>query len=269
MGVVVVSGGTNGMGRAFALARAARGDTVVVLGRDRERGAALARHGLDFRPVDLSGVGATRAVVDGLLADHPVVDALALFANSVAPRRSVTADGLERTFALYYVSRHLLSFGLRPALDRAAAPVIVNVAGAGVRKGAVRWDDPGLSTGYSMVRAQLQAGRANDLLGVGFARRSGSRARYVLHHPGFTRSGDVSPLPLVLRGLMRALSVAAQPVAKAVAPLHAYLDAPPAAALTAVDRGRVLPADYPTLSPADADRLMDLTERLLSGTTRS
>jgi NAD(P)-dependent dehydrogenase (short-subunit alcohol dehydrogenase family) len=216
-----------------------------------------------FRRVDLSSMAETRQVIDEIITGYGTVDALALFANGLTPRRTVTAEGLERTFALYYLSRYLLSFGLRPALDRAAAPVIVNIAGVGARKGAVRWTDPQLTSGYSTVTAQLQAGRANDLLGVGFAQRSGGRARYVLYHPGFTRSGDRSPLPLPIRGLLAAASVVARPVADAVAPIHRFLDAPPAAPLTAVDRGRELPPDFPTLDPRNAERLMDLTEKLL------
>ncbi|GAB3837816.1 SDR family NAD(P)-dependent oxidoreductase [Micromonospora andamanensis] len=263
MGVVVVSGGTNGMGRALALGRAERGDRVVVLGRNRERGAALAASGIDFLPVDLSSVAENRQVIEHLLTRYPVVDALALFANAAAPRRIVTGEGLERTFALYYLSRYLLSFGLRPALDRAPAPVIVNVAGVGVTKGGVRWTDPQLTSRYSMVAAQLQAGRANDLLGVGFAERSSSRARYVLYHPGFTRSGDRSPLPLLLRGLLAAASVAARPVTAAVTPIHQFLDTPPAAPLTAIDRDKRLPLSLPTLDPGNAERLMALTAELL------
>ncbi|MGY3518820.1 SDR family NAD(P)-dependent oxidoreductase [Micromonospora sp. PTRAS2] len=262
MGFVVVSGGTNGMGRAFAAGRADRGDQVLVLGRNRERGEALAGGSVAFLPVDLSSVAETRQVVEHILTEHPVVDALTLFANAVAPRRIVTDEGLEQTFALYYLSRYLLSFGLRPALDRAAAPVIVNVAGVGVTRGGVRWADPQLTSGYSALTAQLQAGRANDLLGVGFAEQSGSRARYVLYHPGFTRSGDRGPLPLVVRGLLAA-SVAARPVADAVAPIHRFLDAPPAEPLTAVDRHKRLPPDFPTLDPRHAARLMQLTEKLL------
>ncbi|WP_422739086.1 SDR family NAD(P)-dependent oxidoreductase [Micromonospora sp. WMMD729] len=264
MGVVIVSGGTNGMGRAFSLERAERGDHVLVLGRNRERGEALAGGLITFRRVDLSSVAETRHVIEHILTEYEVVDALALFANAVAPRRVVTAEGLERTFALYYLSRYLLSFGLRPALDRATAPVIVNVAAVGVTKGRLHWGDPQLASGYSAITAQLQAGRANDLLGVGFGQRSGSRARYVLYHPGFSKSGDRSSLPLVVRGLLAVAAVAARPVADAVAPIHQFLETPPTAPVTAVDRDKRLPADFPTLDPRDAERLMDLTEKLLS-----
>ncbi|UWP83154.1 SDR family NAD(P)-dependent oxidoreductase [Dactylosporangium fulvum] len=264
MGVVVISGGTNGMGRAFALERAELGDRVLVLGRNRERGEALAGGSITFLPVDLSSVTETRQVIEEILTRYQVVDALTLFANRLAPRRTLTTEGLERTFALYYLSRYLLSFGLRPALDQATAPVIVNIAGVGVTKGAVHWTDPQLAAGYSTITAQLQAGRANDLLGVGFAQRSGSRARYVLYHPGFTKSGDRSPLPLALRGLLAMASLVARPVADAVAPIHQFLDTPPTAPLTAVDRGKQLPLSLPTLDPRNAARLMDLTEKLLN-----
>ncbi|MFB9320686.1 SDR family NAD(P)-dependent oxidoreductase [Cryptosporangium minutisporangium] len=265
MRTVVIGGGTNGMGRALTLERAKRGDRVVVLGRNRQRGESLAGGLVEFLPVDLSSVAETRLAIDEISARCEVVDALALFANAVAPERIETAEGLERTFALYYLSRYLLSFGLAPALERSSSPVIVNVAGVGVTRGSVNWDDPQLTGRYSMVRAQLQAGRANDLLGVGFAARAGSRARYVLYHPGFTRSGDRSALPRVLRGLLAVTAaVAAQPVEKAIGPIQHFVEDPPSEPLIAVDRGRRLPLTLPTLDPAEAERLMDLTEEILA-----
>ncbi|WP_017593873.1 SDR family NAD(P)-dependent oxidoreductase [Nocardiopsis potens] len=270
---VVVSGGTDGMGRALALARAERGDRVVALGSDPGKGRRLladaerigAADRVDFIRADLSGVAATRAAIDRIAERHRAVDALALFANRQAPRRTVTAEGLERTFALYYLSRHLLGRGLAPLLHRSPAPVIVNVSGTGVAKGRIHWDDLQLERGYSTITAQLQAGRANDLLGVAFAARPDSAPiRYVLYHPGFTRSGDLSPLPAPVRVLLRgAARLAARPVEAAVAPVHGFIDRPPESPLTAIDRGKVLPPGFPTLDPAAAERLAAATEALL------
>lgn len=270
---VVVSGGTDGMGRALALARAERGDRVVVLGSNETKGESLladatrlgAGDRVEFHRVDLSGVAATRDVAERILGRHEVIDALCLFANRQAPRRITTAEGLERTFALYYLSRHLLGEGLTPALRRAAHPVIVNVAGVGVTKGRIHWDDPQLERRYGTVTAQLQAGRANDLLGVAFAAQPDNPIRYVLYHPGFTRSGDLSPLPAPVRVLLRlAARLAARPVDRAVAPIHGFLDRPPAAPLTAVDRDTTLPLTLETLDPANARRLREVTTRLLA-----
>ncbi len=262
--VTVVSGGTDGMGRALALARAARGDHVVAIGSNPVKGRALG-DGITFLQADLTSVAETRRVIAAILDRWPVVDALALFANRPTPRRTSTVDGLEATFALYYLSRHLLGHGLRDALDRSPAPVVVNVAGVGITRGTIRWDDLQLRRRYRMITAQLQAARANDLLGVDFA-ASGARARYVLYHPGFTRSGDLGPLPAPLRLTIRALAkVAARPVEESVRPVADWIDAPPAAPLTAVDRGRPVPLDLPTLDPAAAARLAAVTAALLDG----
>jgi NAD(P)-dependent dehydrogenase (short-subunit alcohol dehydrogenase family) len=268
---IVISGGTDGMGRAFALERLARGDRVVAIGSNPDKGdALLAAAGPDadrvrFLRADLSSVAETRRVVAEIDSVYEAVDALLLFANRTSPKRIGTAEGFERTFALYYLSRYLLSYGLAPLLERGAQPVIVNIAGVGVRKGAVNWDDPHLTRGYSVVRAQLQAGRANDLLGVSFAGRFGGKIGYVLYHPGFTRSGDLTPLNPVARTAIRTLAaLAARPVRTAIHPIHDFVDTLSAAPLRAIDRGRSLPLSLPTLDPGDARRLSELTDELLA-----
>ncbi|MFD5318780.1 SDR family NAD(P)-dependent oxidoreductase [Streptomyces sp. NPDC127098] len=267
---VIISGGTTGMGRATALERLARGDRVIVVGSDQDRGRALlaeaASPELRFIRADLSSIAEVERVVADIAERYEAVDALALFANRVSPRRKVTADGLEFTFALYYLSRYLLSHRLRPLLDAAPAPVVVNVAGVGSTSGRIEWDDPQLTRRYGQVRAQLQAGRANDLLGVAFAERGDGKARYVLYHPGFTRSGvDGHPSPVVRLALRLLGRLFARPVAESVRPIVDWIDHPPSDPLTAVDRGRLLDPSLRTLDPDDAARLAEYTEELLRG----
>jgi NAD(P)-dependent dehydrogenase (short-subunit alcohol dehydrogenase family) len=269
---VVVSGGTDGMGRALALARAARGDRVIAIGSNGQKGERLLRETpthaqagtLTFLRAELTTVRGADAVVRAVLDDTARVDALALFANRQAPKRTETAEGLESTFALYYLSRHILSHGLTPALNRAGTPVIINVAGVGITKGRVHWDDLQLADDYSMIAAQLQAGRANDLLGVHYAAIHGDAVPYVLYHPGFTQSGDLTPLPAAMRAAIRAAArLGARPIEESIAPIHDFIDAPPTTALTARDRDTLLPLTLPTLEPGNAQRLATATEQLL------
>ncbi|WP_246281482.1 SDR family NAD(P)-dependent oxidoreductase [Fodinicola acaciae] len=271
--VVVISGGTDGMGRALALSRVGRGDRVVVIGSNPDKGrrtVADARligsgDGLEFIRADLSSIAQTRAAIREISSRYGAVDALCLFANRPSPRRVVTADGLERTFALYYLSRYLLGHELAPLLSRSASPVIVNVAGVGATAGRIHWDDLQLERGYSAVAAQLQAGRANDLLGATYAEQTETPIHYVLYHPGFTKSGDLTPFPAPTRALIRvAAAVAARTVERSVEPIHGFIEHPPAAPLTAVDRGRTLPLTLRTLDPADAERLSTVTRQLLA-----
>jgi len=255
--IVIVSGGTTGMGRATALARAARGDQVTVLGRSRHDLPSS----VTFLPADLSSIAEVERVAAEIMNRHDRVDALTLFANRPVPRRTETADGLEYTFALYYLSRYLLATRLGPLLDTQS--VIINVAGVGNTAGAVNWADPQLRNRYSVVRAQLQAGRANDLLGAGYD----GKARYVLYHPGFTRSGlDSYPNPLV-RGVLKTLALfAARPVEKSIVPILNWIDHPPTEPLTAIDRGKPVDLSLKTLDPDDARRLRTYTGSLLNGT---
>jgi NAD(P)-dependent dehydrogenase (short-subunit alcohol dehydrogenase family) len=254
---VVISGGTSGMGRATALARIARGDDVTVIGTDPAKAVPGAR----FLAADLSSVAEVRRVAAEIAGP---VDALLLFANRPHPTRRETPDGLEHTFALYYLSRRLLGQLLAQQLVATPHPVIVNVAGVGTTAGRIHWDDLQLTRRYGLVQAQLQAGRANDLLGVAHA-AGDQKARYVLYHPGFTRSGlDAHPNPVV-RGALKALArFFARPVAESVRPIVGWVDAPPAAPLTAVDRGSELPLTFPTLDPAAAARLDARATELLA-----
>jgi NAD(P)-dependent dehydrogenase (short-subunit alcohol dehydrogenase family) len=271
---VVVTGGTDGMGRALALGRAARGDTVLAVGSNRAKGerllASAAEAGLGdrvrFLTADLGTIAGNRDVIEHVTAEYGTLDALVLAANRQFPERIETVDGFESTFALYYLSRYLLGHGLRPALTDASAPVIVNIAGVGLTSGRIHWDDLQLRARYRTVAAQLQAGRANDLLGVATAERFGRQVPYVLYHPGFTRSGNsaMEQINPVMRALIKTIArVAARPVEKAVAPVHRFIDSPPEAPLTAVDRGKAVPLDLKTLDPAAARRLADTTAGLL------
>jgi NAD(P)-dependent dehydrogenase (short-subunit alcohol dehydrogenase family) len=274
MRTIVISGGTDGMGRALALGRAARGDRVIAIGSNAGKGERLlaeapATGTIEFLHADLRTVAATKAAVAAIADSTPAIDALALFANRQAPRRSQTPEGLESTFALYYLSRYLLSHQLTPALSRSATPVIINVAGAGITKGSIHWQDLQLTHDYSMITAQLQAGRANDLLGVSYAAEHGATVRYVLYHPGFTRSGDLSVLPAAMRAAIRAAArVSARPVEESVAPVHGFIDNPPSVPLTAIDRDKPVPRTLATLDPGDAARLAHTTTALLSGMGR-
>ncbi|QFG27281.1 SDR family NAD(P)-dependent oxidoreductase [Actinomadura sp. WMMB 499] len=256
------------MGRAVALDRLARGDRVTVIGSSEARGRALvdqaANPNLRFLRADLSSIAEVERVAAEIAERHGAVDALALFANRVHPRRAETPDGLESTFALYYLSRYLLGQRLRPLLDAAPRPVIINVAGVGNTAGRIFWDDPQLTRGYRQVRAQLQAGRANDLLGVAFARRAEGQVPYVLYHPGFTRSGaDAHPNPLVRNAIRVLARFFARPVGDAVRPVVEWIDRPPSSALTAIDRGEPVDPSLRTLDPGDAERLAAYTRDLL------
>lgn len=272
MKTIVISGGTDGMGKALARTFLDRGDTVVVLGRDAEKGAAFldtaGRLGASARAVfiraDLSLVEENKKAIAQITETFPAVDALVLCARHFRSTRLRTAEGFENTFALEYLSRYLLSHGLVASLRQAADPVIVNVSGPGVPKPDIHWDDIGLERGYDGVAAQMQAGRANDLLGVAFAaeHRTGPIS-YVLVNPGGVATSFSGQYDTATAAHVERLKRFGKPVNEGIAPIVACLDRPPAEPLTAFVEHRRISLDDDDFDPPAAARLHDLTRHLL------
>ncbi|WP_371800794.1 SDR family NAD(P)-dependent oxidoreductase [Streptomyces sp. NBC_01732] len=276
----VITGGTDGIGRAIADTYLERGQEVVVVGRNagkgeawldgaRQRGAAARAH---FIHADLSRLADTGAVVERIRSSCAQVDALVLCARHFRTTRAVTADGFENTFAHFYLSRFVLSHGLADLLESAEAPVILNIAGPG-GEGEICWEDLQLAREYDGQRALMQGGRLNDLLGVAFAdARPGTKVRYVLLDPGTVStsfSGQYTPDVMARIDVIRR---SAQPVHEAMVPIVRLLDAPPAAPLSAFVRDVPISPRGPGFAIEEARRLHLHTTRLLAdwetGTTR-
>ena len=124
---VVVTGGSSGIGKATAERLAQLGATVVITGRDPARthdAANQIRHHRDnvqAFTADLSDQAQVRQLAADLLATLPRIDVLVNNAGGYWNTRHITADGLERTFAV----NHLAPFLLTMLLDRIAKAVTV------------------------------------------------------------------------------------------------------------------------------------------------
>ncbi len=264
---LVVAGGTTGMGRALALHYLRLGARVTVVGSSSERGARfLAEAGGDasFVQADLRTVAENERVLAAVRSRHSRLDGLVLTAMMAPLRRQVTEDGFESAFALYYVSRFLLSYGLTDLLEKGSSPVIVSIGGTGMTAGEIHWDDLSLARGFGMLAATLQAGRANDLLGVHYVQNHPTgRTRFVLDHPGHTDSGT-NHTPQPLRTVLRVIGkLFAQAPERAVAPIVKLMDSPSDQRLIAWDRDKPVDLSLPTLDPTNAQRLYALTKHLV------
>ncbi|WP_280373580.1 TIGR03618 family F420-dependent PPOX class oxidoreductase [Nocardia abscessus] len=269
---VVVAGGTDGIGRAVALERLAEGDAVLVIGRNPVKGkefldaaAALGAEGrAHFVPTDLSSIGDTRGAIDAIRARFTTLDALVLCARHYRSDRLVTAEGFEYTFALFYLSRFVLSYELIDLLNRADNPVIVNVGGPGSGTSEIRWDDLAHERDYHGMRALAQGGQLNDLLGIEFARRPASaKVRYVLLHPGVVNTALSGDYDAEMAARIETLRRTAQSIDTAIGPILAVLDNPPGDALTAIVQGEQLDVHGPAFDTAAAARLYRETTRRL------
>jgi NAD(P)-dependent dehydrogenase (short-subunit alcohol dehydrogenase family) len=187
----VVTGASSGIGAAAARALAARGFTVLAVGRNPERTAAIgADVGVDPVVADFADLNQVRRLAAAITARLDRIDVLALNAGVMEPTFSVTENGFERTFQTNYLAPFLLQLMLHPWLVKSGSRVIVT-SSSGHWLGRIDLETFGqLPAPYSGFRAYANSKLALTLFTRELARRySGVGLTAVSFHPGFVRTG--------------------------------------------------------------------------------
>jgi NAD(P)-dependent dehydrogenase (short-subunit alcohol dehydrogenase family) len=169
--VVLLTGATDGLGRALAREVLDAGATVLVHGRSPERIEATVAQ-LDggdrvraYR-ADLASLAEVHALADDVIAREERLDVLVNNAGigghaDGVEQREVSADGHELRFAVNHLAGFALTQRLLDLLRGSAPARIVNVSSLGQQ--AIDFDDVMLEHGYSGVRAYCQSKLAQIL----------------------------------------------------------------------------------------------------------
>jgi NAD(P)-dependent dehydrogenase (short-subunit alcohol dehydrogenase family) len=166
---ILVTGSTDGLGKAVAAELARRGASVLVHGRDPDKVARVTEE-----------IGAERGLVADLarlddvrqLADEVVqLDTLVNNAGVVLGERAESLDGHELTLAVNHLSHFLLTTLLLPKLREPAR--IVNVSSLGQQP--LDFDDLMFERGWEGYPAYAKSKLAQVLFTVELAERLGDR----------------------------------------------------------------------------------------------
>ena len=181
--VVLVTGATDGLGRALAIELAREGATVALHGRDPERIADTVKEiaaetgsgRVRTYQADLADLQQVRALAEQVIAHEQRLDVLVNNAGigSDVPgggARQESADGYELRFAVNYLAGFALTRLLLPLLESTPGSRIVNVSSAGQQ--AIDFDDVMITRGYSGVRAYCQSKLAQILFTIDLAPRT-------------------------------------------------------------------------------------------------
>jgi len=198
--VVVITGGTSGIGRIAAERLAGMGARLVLVARDRVHGnAMLARlnaatpgvsHSVYY--AELSRLADAQRVASAIAAAEVHIDVLINNAGAIFAHRAVTQDGLERTFALNHMSYFVLTAGLLDRLIASAPARIINTASNAHRNGVINFDDLQSAKSYRAFTVYGTSKLCNILFTRELARRlSGRNVTANSFTPGFvaTRFG--------------------------------------------------------------------------------
>lgn len=185
--VVVITGGSSGIGAAAATRLRQMGATVAITGRSTETIRLAKRIGAEAFLADFARLREVRQLAEALLATYPVIDVLANNAGAVIDRREVTEDGHEKTFQVNHLAGFLLTMLLRERLEESRATVINTSSGAH-RFGRIDPDDLENARDYRPWRAYGTAKLMNIVHAIGINRRfpGVSAASF---HPGVVATG--------------------------------------------------------------------------------
>ena len=180
--VVLVTGATDGIGRATARALAAGGMKVILHGRSKPKvDAALAAMSAELPGAELEGVSfdlgsqaAVRRGAEHILARVPALHVVIHNAGIFADERVVTDDGIELTFAVNHIAPFLLTELLAPRLEASAdaAPSrVIHVASIAHTRGRIHLDDLTLANGWTGYAAYAMSKLANVMHALALAER--------------------------------------------------------------------------------------------------
>lgn len=195
--IVLITGGTGGIGKATAIGLATLGARVGITGRGLARaeqaaadiGAASGNPAVDAFAADMTSQAEVRRLAAAVLGAYPRLDVLVNNVGGFWAHRHLTADGLERTFALNHLAPFLLTNLLLGRLKTSAPARIVTVSSHVQAEGRIEFDDLQGARNFSAQRAYSQSKLANVMFTNELARRlEGSGVTATSLHPGVVRT---------------------------------------------------------------------------------
>jgi retinol dehydrogenase 14 len=200
---VLVTGATQGIGKATALGLARMGAHLAIVGRDRDRTQQAARDiqaaggaSVEIFIADLASQAQVRRLADQVMNRIPRLDVLINNVGGYWSTRHVTVDGFEHTFALNHLAPYLLTRLLLDRMEGTGGARVVTVASNAQAQGRIDFGDLQGERSYSGARAYNQSKLANVMFTYELARRlQGSSITANALHPGVVSTGFGSEEP--------------------------------------------------------------------------
>ena len=189
----IVTGATSGIGKETAAGLAMLGGDVTIVGRSREKCAAVrdeiisktSNKNTRYELADLSLMDSVRKLAENIISNNSRIDVLVNNAGGVFSRYALTKDGFESTTALNYLSPVLLTRLLFPSLKSSGSARIINI-GSSVHKSGRSDLDFRYPWKYRPMKAYSTSKLMITMFSYSLARRiGGMHMSSILVEPGF------------------------------------------------------------------------------------
>ena len=217
---ILITGGTNGIGRAAAHALAMMGAEVIIVGRDEVKTRKVVHdlkslsgnNEIDMLVGDLSSIAEIKRVAGEFLERCDRLDVLLNNVGASFSEFQTSADGYEMTFALNHISYFLLTNLLLNTIEKTAnvqgEARIINVSSSAHNsaRNGVDLDNHHSTKGFGNFGAYSESKLANILFTYELARRlDGSGITVNAVHPGFVRTGFGHNMSGLMAAIMKLL----------------------------------------------------------------
>jgi NAD(P)-dependent dehydrogenase (short-subunit alcohol dehydrogenase family) len=197
---VLITGATNGIGLAAAVALAARGARLAIVARSKARArdavariktVAGNRTKVDVLFADLSSQVSVQRLADQALSRYAKLEVLVNNAGAMYGARQVSEDGIELTWAVNHLAPFLLTTLLLERLKKSApARIITTSSDAHHFRGHIHFDDLNAERFYWGFGRYGETKLANILFTTELARRlQGTGVTANCFHPGVVATG--------------------------------------------------------------------------------
>jgi NAD(P)-dependent dehydrogenase (short-subunit alcohol dehydrogenase family) len=195
--ICLVTGATSGLGEVTARELAGMNANVILVSRNPKKceltvqdiKATTHNPNVEFLAADLSSQKEVQRVAAEFKSRYQRLDVLVNNAGGVFLNRTLSADGIEMTFALNHLSYFLLTNLLLDVLVASAPSRVVNVSSAVHLRARLDMENLQNKVGFNGLSAYSQSKLANMLFTFELARRlEGTGVTVNALHPGYVES---------------------------------------------------------------------------------
>ena len=200
--VIVITGGTSGLGRAAASQVARNGATLIVVGRTESKNAAVAAElvsetgndQISHVAADMGDYDQVRALAAHLLDSHDRLDVLMHNAGALSDTRREAPDGTEATVASQVVGPFLLTHLLLERLTQSVPARVITMSSGGMYSAPLTVSQLEMGAAdYKGTEQYARAKRAQVTLNEMWAERHGaSGVTFHCVHPGWADTPGVA-----------------------------------------------------------------------------
>jgi NAD(P)-dependent dehydrogenase (short-subunit alcohol dehydrogenase family) len=270
---VLITGGTDGMGKATAHQLAKLGARLLLVSRNRDKGEAAVseiirssgNETVTFLAADLSLVCDMRRAAEQIRGAFDRLDVLVHSAGGTFPRqRTLTDEGVELAFAIQYLARFVLTNELLDLLNAAPAPQVLLIAGGAWGSKQVDFDNLQGEKSYGKFKAIGKTAALNYLLTLGQLARYQDITFYN-YGPGLVRTATSTENLAIMRLLLNTVGrLFSRSPEQAANDIVALLTGEYAAGFYGVSLKQKEPPTPAELDAALSDKLWDYSTDLIA-----